>query len=126
MDEELLKADEEQAAVNDEALQGEDFSPANNCDDKLAVNITATQLSEICEKLGDNWKKLATKLGYDEGEIQFFESKNETAVLQAANMLQLWFEDDTDASLENLCYILEGLNLNEVADLIKNMYLNSS
>lgn len=127
MEEEILKGtDEEQSTVNDEGLQGDDFSLPQNSVEKLAVNITSGQLTEICEKLENSWKKLATKLGYNDSEIQFFESENETPALQGANMLQVWFEDDPDATLENLCYILEGLHLNDVADLIKNVYLSSS
>lgn len=34
-------------------------------------------------------------------------------------MLQHWFNDDDDASLDNLSYILEGLDMIAAADAIK-------
>lgn len=125
MEEEILKdAEEEQNAVTGEGLQGEDFSP-QNAEEKEEITISPAQLDAICEKLGENWKKLAIKLGHNSRDIDFFERENISVVLQARNMLQVWFEDDPDASLENLCYILEGLGFNEVSDLIKNEYITS-
>lgn len=34
-------------------------------------------------------------------------------------MMNLWFEDDEDANLDNLLYILEGLEMNEAADAVR-------
>lgn len=36
-------------------------------------------------------------------------------------MLQIWFDDDVDASLENLGYILEGLDMIAAADGVKRI-----
>jgi hypothetical protein len=36
-------------------------------------------------------------------------------------MLQIWAEDDEDASPENLSYTLEGLGLIEAADTLKEV-----
>jgi THO complex subunit 1 len=36
-------------------------------------------------------------------------------------MLQLWFDDDVDASLDNLGYYLEGLIMIAAADAVKRI-----
>lgn len=36
-------------------------------------------------------------------------------------MLKHWFEEDVDASLENLAYIAEGLDMIGVSDAIRQM-----
>ncbi|KAJ0178472.1 hypothetical protein K1T71_006295 [Dendrolimus kikuchii] len=82
--------------------------------------ITTAQLDVVSSKLSD-WKKLASKLGYKPDEIQFFESENATDSARAKNMLQLWFDDDEDASVENLLYIMEGLKMQEACDALKNV-----
>lgn len=125
MEEEILKETEEEQATNDETLQ--DFSPTPNVqqEEKLVINISSPRkLDPICEKLGPDWKKLAKRLGISDDHVKYYESENPTMTLQARNMLQVWFEDDPDATLENLCYFLEGLELSEVSDLIKKEYLN--
>lgn len=127
MDEEILKAGDDQV-VNEESLQNEnDEDSTQKGDDKLtSINISQTQLENICSKLGDNWKKLAAKFGFKPDEIAFFEDAHATIEQRAMNVLQIWFLDDDDASLENLCYILEGLGLNDVSDLVKNEYISKT
>jgi THO complex subunit 1 len=53
--------------------------------------------------------------------VEFFENEQKTEVEQALNMLQIWAEDDEDASPENLSYTLEGLGLLEAADTLREM-----
>lgn len=92
-------------------------------DDKVTRSrvtmITPTQLDALASKLTD-WKKLAAKLGYKPDEIQYFETENATDIARAKNMLQLWFDDDEDASVENLLYIMEGLEMTEACETLKN------
>lgn len=109
-----------------------------------AINVTVMELQTFSEKIAHDWKKLAVKLGnyncnflncetcfikqflgFKNDEITFFEENNENDVERARNVLQLWFEDDEDATMENLLYILEGLELTEAADTVKNV-LNST
>ena len=52
-------------------------------------------------------------------QVEFFENAQKTEVEQALNMLQIWAEDDEDASPENLSYTLEGLGLLEAAYALK-------
>ncbi|XP_049874570.1 THO complex subunit 1 isoform X2 [Pectinophora gossypiella] len=82
--------------------------------------LSPAQLDAVAAKLSD-WKKLATKLGYKPDEIQHFETENATDHLRAKNMLQLWCDDDEDASVENLLYILEGLQMMEACEALKPM-----
>jgi THO complex subunit 1 len=53
--------------------------------------------------------------------VDFFQNERKTAEEQALNMLQIWAEDDEDASPENLLYTLEGLGLLEAADALKEV-----
>ena len=48
-------------------------------------------------------------------QMEYFESENAEAELQAKNMFQIWLENDTDPTPENLLYTLEGLQLLDVA-----------
>ncbi|KAH9638972.1 hypothetical protein HF086_000898 [Spodoptera exigua] len=82
--------------------------------------ISPAQLEALSSKLTD-WKKLAAKLGYKADEIQFFETENATDSARAKNMLQLWFDDDEDASVENLLYIMEGLKMTDACEALKNV-----
>lgn len=81
--------------------------------------ISSTQLQAVSSKLPE-WKKLAAKLGYKPDEIQFFETEYTTEEARAKNMLQLWFDDDEDASVENLLYTMEGLKMTEACEALKN------
>jgi THO complex subunit 1 len=97
--------------------------PAEEEYDKAARSrvtmISSTQLDALSTKLTD-WKKLATKLGYKPDEIQFFETENATDSARAKHMLQLWFDDDEDASVENLLYTMEGLKMADACDALRN------
>jgi THO complex subunit 1 len=107
-----------------------------------SVTVSAEQLKELAPTIGGNWKKLAVKLGkceaisisnldhsfghsynlkigYSTDEILFFETENPTVDEQCRTMLQIWFEDDMDASLDNLAYILEGLEMIVASEAVK-------
>lgn len=58
-------------------------------------------------------------LGYTPDLLKFFADSNTNAPEQCRTMLQHWFNDDDDASLDNLSYILEGLDMIAAADAIK-------
>lgn len=53
-------------------------------------------------------------------QIAFFESKT-TPYEQCKTMLEIWAEEDEDedASVENLAYILEGLKYTEALTVLK-------
>ncbi|XP_046968770.1 THO complex subunit 1 [Vanessa cardui] len=100
-----------------DSTHGED---EDKVDRSRVTMITPTQLDALATSLTD-WKKLAVKLGYKPDEIQFFETENATDVARAKNMLQLWFDDDEDASVENLLYIMEGLEMTEACDTLRSV-----
>lgn len=97
------------------------------------------RLQTVIEKITPEWEKLGTKLGtstfynsrkinqhvlfyfagYKADEIQWFKNENPKRFDQAAHMMNLWFEDDEDANLDNLLYILEGLEMNEAAEAVR-------
>ncbi|GJQ80965.1 hypothetical protein Trydic_g4782 [Trypoxylus dichotomus] len=85
---------------------------------KVAI-FTYSQFDTFCERIAPNWKALAVKLGFKEDEIEFFDTKNGDRLEKTKNMLHLWFEDDDDSTLENFSYILEGLEMFEAADVVK-------
>lgn len=80
---------------------------------------TPGQIDILSIKIASEWKRLAKKLGYTSDEIEFFETENKTPAASAKKMLQLWFDDDADASLDNLAYTLEGLGIVAGAEVIK-------
>nr|XP_023027545.1 THO complex subunit 1-like [Leptinotarsa decemlineata] len=88
-------------------------------------NITLPQLILFSGKVAPDWEKLAVKLGFKPDEIDFFTNENPTREEQARNLLQIWFEDDEDASLENLVYILEGLEMNDAAEVVRSEIPNN-
>lgn len=119
MEENLFKADEEQSTEEmNKQTETEEFTDDNN-PRVPAPNVTMSQLQNFAEKIGDEWKKLASKLGFKQDEVQFFIDNNENEVERAKNVIHLWFEDDEDATLENFLYILEGLGLNEAAEAVR-------
>ncbi|XP_072947338.1 THO complex subunit 1 [Epargyreus clarus] len=121
--EEQMEADLMKEGDANDIEQVPDTTNVGDDDDKNARSsvtmITATQLDAVAEKLAD-WKRLATKLGYKPDEIEFFETENATEPARAKNMLQLWFDDDEDASVENLLYIMEGLQLDSAVEALRN------
>ncbi|XP_029044861.1 THO complex subunit 1 isoform X3 [Osmia bicornis bicornis] len=83
------------------------------------TKVTPEMVAKLSEILKGDWKKLATKLGYTSEEITFFQSKP-TPYEQCKNMLEIWAEEDVDASMENLAYILEGLKFTEALAVLKS------
>ncbi|CAG4939178.1 unnamed protein product [Parnassius apollo] len=121
--EEQMEADLIKGADANDIEQVPDSTHGGEDEDKSSRSritmITPAQLDLVAAKLAD-WKKLASKLGYKQDEIQFFETENATDAARAKNMLQLWFDDDEDASVENLFYIMEGLKQTEACEALKN------
>uniref|UniRef100_A0A182T6C0 Death domain-containing protein n=1 Tax=Anopheles maculatus TaxID=74869 RepID=A0A182T6C0_9DIPT len=115
-----LVGEEEQEQMDTELLKTEQLTPEDKNTHKTLA-VTKEQLSELAPSIGRDWKKLATKLGYGADEIQYFESEHATVADQCCHLLTLWFDDDMDASLDNLAYILEGLEMIAAADSVKQM-----
>lgn len=80
--------------------------------------VTPEMVAKLSEVLKGDWKKLAAKLGYTNDEIVFFQGKP-TPYEQCKSMLEIWAEEDEDASVENLAYILEGLKCTEAVAILK-------
>ncbi|KAF5279274.1 hypothetical protein FQR65_LT15445 [Abscondita terminalis] len=115
LEENLFKEEEQ---TNEEMKQDDEFTDDHNAHIE-PLRITPEQLHIFSNAVAYNWKALAAKLGYQPDEIKFFEDENPTEFEQARNVLQLWFEDDDDASVENLAYFLEGLGMMDAAETVK-------
>uniref|UniRef100_A0A182NG63 Death domain-containing protein n=1 Tax=Anopheles dirus TaxID=7168 RepID=A0A182NG63_9DIPT len=115
-----LVGDEEHEQMDTELLKTEQLTPEDKNTHKTLA-VSKEQLTELAPSIGRDWKKLATKLGYSADEIQYFESEYATVTEQCCHLLTLWFDDDMDASLDNLAYILEGLDMIVAADAVKQM-----
>lgn len=57
--------------------------------------------------------------GFAADVIEYFADENPNVLARCRAMLQNWFETDDDANLDNLCYILEGLDMIAAADGVK-------
>lgn len=106
--------------MDSELLKTEQLTPEDKNTHKT-ITVTKAQMAELAPSIGKDWKKLGTKLGYNGDEIQYFESENATVGDQCRHLLQVWFEDDMDASLDQLAYILEGLEMLTAAEAVKQM-----
>lgn len=104
--------------LKQESEQVESESTENTKERKL-TKITPEMVAKLAEVLKNDWKKLATKLGYTSEEISFFQGKP-TPYEQCKNILEIWAEEDVDASVENLAYILEGLKLTEALAVLRS------
>lgn len=106
----------------EESVKTEEVDETDEADKpekKPPVLCTMDQLTDLAKRLASKWKLLAPKLGFRPDEIEYFESENADAELQAKNMFQIWLENDTDPTPENLLYTLEGLQL---LDLTKDIF----
>ncbi|XP_066246596.1 THO complex subunit 1 [Euwallacea similis] len=103
--------------------QNEYFTEESNQRKERPKDINMERLQTLIEKIAPDWEKLGTKLGYQADEIEWFKNENPKRFEQAKHMMNLWFEDDEDANLDNLLYILEGLDMTEAADAVRNELL---
>lgn len=108
------------AMLTEEDVQG-DMDKGD--DDRNAhtkpMTATAEQIEEIAPLIGDDWKKLGKKLGYTTDELLYFETEHPDRDGGCISMLNNWFADDDDASLDNWAYMLEGLEINAAAKAVK-------
>lgn len=117
-EENLFKDTQVDEGAEDIKQESEEFMDDKNT--RIEHKITPNQLQLFSEKIAPNWKKLANKLGFKSDEIEFFITGNPREVDQAKTMLQLWFDEDEDATLDNFLYILEGLEMEAAAELVRN------
>ena len=111
---------------NDEGVLGEEeetndlekHDEENNTHSK-PVTASKEQIEELAPLIGDDWKKLGKKLGYTADELLYFETEHNERDGGCIAMMINWFADDDDASLDNLAYTLEGLEINTAAKAVK-------
>lgn len=127
----VVKQEEEsvemEQGVGDEEDVEEELSAEQLATDEQSKEATAVvnnkpteeQMKELSCVIADDWKKLGAKLGYASDEMLFFESENPAVPDQCMAMLKIWFDDDIDASWDNLAYTLEGLKMSVAAEVVK-------
>ncbi|XP_055385143.1 THO complex subunit 1 [Condylostylus longicornis] len=103
-----------------ELMKTENLTPDDHNAHKTST-VTKENIEEIASKIGSEWKKLGKKLGFSPDELLYFESENSTVAAQAQAMLTIWFQDDEDATLDNLAYILEGFEMQAAAEICKSI-----
>lgn len=74
------KADDEEVEEEEEEEEEEDAGGL----------VTKEQCEMLAEKLGSEWKKLATELNFPEDDVTFLEGETEDVTVQALKMLILW------------------------------------
>ncbi|KAG7210587.1 hypothetical protein KM043_012105 [Ampulex compressa] len=108
--EETPPPDSADQEYNEDVLKQESEQVDTESSDTKArklMKVTPEMVAKLSEILKSDWKKLAPKLGYTNQEIVFFQGKP-TPYEQCKSMLEIWAEEDEDASMENLAYILEA------------------
>lgn len=110
--EEGVLGEEEEANDLDKAEED------NNAHSKL-ITASREQIEELAPLIGEEWKKLGKKLGYTADELLYFETEHKDRDGGCVAMLINWFADDDDASLDNLAYTMEGLEINTAAKAVK-------
>lgn len=116
VDDELLKGTEgdEQNGETEDQSQRETEKPKH-------TPLTPEIMEIAAQAIGPNWTKIAQKLDYRADDIEFFKTEYKTDALRCRNILEIWVEDDLDASVENFIYMLEGLGLFEAAEALQNL-----
>lgn len=118
---ELVESQTENFVDDNENTEGIDETEED--DDKQQHKVTKATPKQICEiskAIGNDWQRLGYKLGIEKDVLEYYTTKNSNAPCEI--MLTNWFkEDDDDASLENINYTLEGLDMMEAASLVKKM-----
>lgn len=88
---------------------------------KIAI-VTAEQMAQVAGIIGGQWQKVGRKIGYTPDVLKFIEDKPSIGANEKClDMLRIWFEEDEDANLDNLAYMLEGLELAVAAEAIKRL-----
>ncbi|XP_055915515.1 THO complex subunit 1-like [Eupeodes corollae] len=104
-----------------ELLKTEPLMVQDDKNTHKTITASKENIEELALKIGTDWKKLGKKLGYTADEMLYFETENLNPSDACKAMLTIWFENDDDASLDNLAYILEGLEKYGAAEAIKTI-----
>lgn len=59
--------------------------------------------------------------GFTPDVIKFFSETKPTVPEQCQEMLRNWFDEDDDANLDNLAYIMDGLEMVAATDCVKKI-----
>ncbi|CAL8101775.1 unnamed protein product [Orchesella dallaii] len=111
-DDEILRAEE-----NKEVSESGD-EEEGEVNDKFVRPLSEEELKKLGRSIGDDWKKLALKLGFKNDEVEYFAEHHKDDA--AITMLKNWQDQDDDATVADLIYQLEGIKLKQlVAEVFK-------
>lgn len=120
----IVSVDDESVDAVDEVMSSAAAAASNEDDHnthRIAV-VTAEQKVQVAAIIDTAWRRVATKIGYTPDVLQFIDDKpGLSAADKCLHMLGIWFDEDEDASLDNLAYMLEGLELLVAAEAIKRI-----
>ncbi|CAH0381746.1 unnamed protein product [Bemisia tabaci] len=105
MDEDLIKSDDK----------------ASKSDQKKPVLVTKEHLDSVASLVANNWRGLGRRLGLQPDEIEFISSQRPTDEERARHLLQLWIEMDDEPLVDDLVYVLEGLEMTAACQLLKSL-----
>lgn len=141
-DNDLMVEKEDGMVEEDSELLRTDQLISDDANVHKIVTATEDQTRELCGIIGNDWEKVASKLGklrrwiiaqqtmftqlphysilaFGEDEIKFFRESYEGQE-RCRYMLRIWLEDDTN-SLADLAYTLEGMKMIQATDYIKRI-----
>jgi THO complex subunit 1 len=107
------------ALIDNLTAENIEDDPAEDENQHKDTEATPEQIIEISKSVGEGWEKLGAKLGIEKDVLDFYKEKNSSSPCEL--MLNSWFKDDEDASLENLAYTLEGLEFSKAVTLVKKI-----
>ncbi|XP_037068295.1 THO complex subunit 1-like [Pollicipes pollicipes] len=109
----LTAADETVAdgAAEAEELRAEE-APEEAAPARRVHRLTEPLAGQLAARLGADWKRLASRLGFQSDEVDYFVSEQPTAEAQAAMMFRQWMDNEREeATQEELLYALEAVKL---------------
>lgn len=88
---------------------------------KIAI-VTTEQMTQVAGIIGSHWQTVGRKISFTPDVLKFIDDKpNINDHDKCLDMLRIWFDEDEDANLDNLAYMLEGLELTVAAEAIKRI-----
>ncbi|XP_077991369.1 THO complex subunit 1-like [Glandiceps talaboti] len=114
--EEIKTQDEN--AENDELLKNTD----SQSPDESTV-VTIDQLDAVANKLGDNWKTLATELNLSNEEITSIQTENPEVKVQAKEALLKWQIKEGNGAVKNV--LVNALQESGLTDIVESVFNES-
>lgn len=114
-----VEEEEEIKEAQDEDELKQNGENGKDEEEGMTETLTKETLNLLSNKLGAEWKKLATELNFPEDDISYFESETSDEVQRALKMLTIWQENEGDrATAGTLRISLKEVGLNDVIEAV--------